>query len=393
MTKLLLLSLLCYWLFAVLLLLLPITSTLCFTTCTPSTLRSATSWNHPLRSTGSSALPSPSLFTRYCRRHNATAPNSCTTTSGGGGGVAKLSTNSSSAFDLIQYILQKKQIIEKALEEVAPQISTNRRTGRLNEAIRYSLLAPAKRVRPVLCLTACNMLGGKEADCLGAAVALEMVHTMSIMHDDLPALDNDSLRRGRPTNHVVFGEDMAILAGDTLLAKSFEQIIKLTNSQAPPQRILEVIRRFAEAFTLMAQGQAMDLCYSGRADVTLDDLRSIHRNKTGALLKLSVASGAVLAGATKDDVERVERYAENIGLAFQVTDDILDVTQSTAELGKTAGKDSDASKTTYPKLLGLEESQRVAQQLINEAIQVLEPYKERAVPLVAIAKYIVERNS
>eukprot|EP00922_Rhytidocystis_sp_ex-Travisia-forbesii_P013546 GHVS01020266.1.p1 GENE.GHVS01020266.1~~GHVS01020266.1.p1 ORF type:complete len:171 (+),score=15.94 GHVS01020266.1:307-819(+) len=146
--------------------------------------------------------------------------------------------------------------IEKALEEVVPHPNTqNQKSSRLTEAIRYSLLAPAKRVRPVLCLTACKIFGGEDADCLGAAVALEMVHTMSIMHDDLPALDNDSLRRGRPTNHVVFGEDMAILAGDTLLAKSFEQIIKLTHSKVPSQRVLEVVRRFAEAFTLMAQGQ------------------------------------------------------------------------------------------------------------------------------------------
>lgn len=296
-------------------------------------------------------------------------------------------------FDLVSYIFKKKEKIEKTLQLVAPPDDAHLGRNKLNEAIRYSLLAPAKRIRPVLCLSACTMFGGNDDLSIGAAVAIEMAHTMSIIHDDLPAMDNDRLRRGRPANHVVFGENMAVLAGDTLLAGAVPVVIRLTPPTVPCERLLQVVMRVADALVKTAEGQTMDMLWQGQPSVTVADLRLIHTHKTGPLLKQSLASGAILAGASGSDIERVEHYAENIGLAYQIADDILDVTQSTANLGKTAGKDRDANKTTYPKLLGISESKRLAQSLVIDAIQALTPYKERAVALIAIAKYIVERTN
>jgi len=297
-------------------------------------------------------------------------------------------------FDLKAFFKDKKAAVDHALSLSVPEFASHPRASRLAEAMRYSLLAPAKRVRPILCLAACELFGGSEASCMPTAVAIEMIHSMSLIHDDLPAMDNDTLRRGLPTNHVKYGEDIAILAGDALLSRSFEYVAKYTHD-VPPERIVQVLARLGESVGVegLAGGQVLDLELEGQPDVTVDDLRWIHRHKTAALLKVAVACGAILGGASSDDVQRVEQYAENVGLAFQVHDDILDVTQSTEELGKTAGKDADVSKTTYPKLLGLDGSKAEAKRLINEGIQLLVPYGERAIPLIALAKYIVERKN
>jgi len=256
-------------------------------------------------------------------------------------------------------------------------------------------MAGGKRIRPVLCLAACEMFGGTEEMAMPTAVALEMIHTMSLIHDDLPSMDNDDMRRGKPTNHVIYGEDVAILAGDAMLSMSFEHVARHTPKTVPPEKILDVIARMGKLVGAegLAGGQVMDLECEGKADTTLEELQWIHVHKTAALLQVAVAAGALLGGASEEEVEACEKFATNIGLAFQVADDILDVTASSEELGKTAGKDEATDKTTYPKLLGLEESKAYARSLIDEAKECLKPFGDRAAPLLAIADYIVDRKN
>jgi len=304
----------------------------------------------------------------------------------------KLSATSTN-FDLNSYLLSKKETVEKALE--AAVHSDTPQTDKICESMSYSLMAGGKRIRPVLCIAACEMFGGSEADAMPTAVALEMIHTMSLIHDDLPSMDDDDLRRGKPTNHIIYGEDVAILSGDALLSTSFQHVAENTPNTIPPTAILDVITRLGKSVgpVGLAGGQVMDLECEGKQGVTLADLTWIHTHKTATLLQVAVASGALLGGATQEEVKSCEKFALNIGLAFQVADDILDVTASTEELGKTAAKDLDADKTTYPKLLGLEESKQEARRLVDEAKASLIPYGERAAPLLAIADYIIERSN
>lgn len=300
-------------------------------------------------------------------------------------------------FNLGAYLVDMKNKVEQALDESI--VATCPETAYITESMRYSLLAGGKRIRPIMCLAACEMLGGKLEDAMPTAVAIEMIHTMSLIHDDLPSMDNDSLRRGKPTNHVKYGEDIAILAGDALLSTAFEHVAKHTSSNSvDPRRIIDVISRLGASVGAvgLAGGQAMDLECEGKnrkEPVGLKELTWIHTHKTAALLKVSVAAGAILAGANKEQVEACETYALDIGLAFQVADDILDMTASTEALGKTAGKDMDVDKTTYPKLLGLEGSKDEARRLVREAKESLSIFGERAIPLLAIADYIVEREN
>ncbi|MGK7940966.1 MAG: geranylgeranyl diphosphate synthase CrtE [Crocosphaera sp.] len=293
-------------------------------------------------------------------------------------------------FDLASYLKEKKQLVETALDESLPIT----RPEKIYEAMRYSLLAGGKRLRPILCLTTCELMGGTLEMSLPTACALEMIHTMSLIHDDLPAMDNDDYRRGKLTNHKVYGEDIAILAGDALLSYAFEYVATQTRNVALPQ-LVDVIARLGRTVGAagLVGGQVLDLESEGKSDVTVDTLKFIHIHKTGALLETSVVSGAILAGATIEDVERLSRYAQNIGLAFQIIDDILDITSTKEELGKTAGKDARAQKATYPSLWGLEESQKQAQTLIDEAIAQLTPYGEAGNPLAAIAQFIVARKN
>ena len=217
-----------------------------------------------------------------------------------------------------------------------------------------------------------------------------------MIHDDLPAMDDDDLRRGSPTNHVVFGDDVAILAGDALLSTSFEHCADgSTKAGVDPKTIVECIRRLGEAVGAvgLAGGQVMDLECEAKQGVTLDELTWIHTHKTAKLLEVSVATGALLGGANPRDVKQCETFANDIGIAFQVADDILDVTATSEALGKTAGKDLDADKTTYPKLMGLDGARAEAERLYQEAIDSVVPYGEASIPLIAIAKYIVERKS
>jgi geranylgeranyl diphosphate synthase type II len=223
-------------------------------------------------------------------------------------------------------------------------------------------------------------------------VALEMIHTMSLIHDDLPAMDNDDLRRGRPTSHKVFGEANAILAGDALLTRAFE-MVALRSPDVPAERLLQVVGELSLAAGApgLVGGQVVDLASEGQA-VDLETLEYIHCHKTGALLRASVLSGAIIGGADGNLLDALRVYAHGIGLAFQIIDDILDVTASSEVLGKTAGKDLTADKTTYPKLLGLEESRRRADGLISGAAAALEPWRDRAAPLLALAAYITARD-
>lgn len=298
------------------------------------------------------------------------------------------SADATTTFDLKTYLTQQAQQVEAALDQSLPM----RYPEQIYEAMRYSLLAGGKRLRPILCLATCQMLGASESVAMPTACALEMVHTMSLIHDDLPAMDNDDYRRGKLTNHKVYGEDVAVLAGDGLLAYAFEYIATQTKGAAPEQ-ILKVIAQLGKAVGAdgLVGGQIVDLASEGTA-VNEETLTYIHMHKTAALLEVSVTSGAMLAGADAGAIEQLSRYAQHIGLAFQIVDDVLDITSTPETLGKSVGKDVAAQKATYPSLWGLEESQRRAEQLIVEAISALDSFGASAEPLRAIAQYITART-
>jgi geranylgeranyl diphosphate synthase type II len=301
-----------------------------------------------------------------------------------------ISPGDSNAFDLKTYLRQAGAKVEQALDaSLGPE-----QPERLREAMRYSLLAGGKRLRPILCLAACELAGGDSEQAMPTAVALEMIHTLSLIHDDLPAMDNDDLRRGRPTSHKVFGEANAILAGDALLTRAFE-MVSLRSPGVPAERLLAVVGELSLAAGApgLVGGQVVDLESEGK-QVSLETLEYIHVHKTGALLRACVLSGALIAGAAEGLMAALRTYARGIGLAFQIIDDILDVTASSEVLGKTAGKDLSANKTTYPKLLGLEESRQRAEALVREAKQALEPYgaQGKAAPLMALADFITSRD-
>ncbi|MGF1480456.1 MAG: geranylgeranyl diphosphate synthase CrtE [Cyanophyceae cyanobacterium] len=297
-------------------------------------------------------------------------------------------TEAKLGFELSAYLQQRKNLVEQALAQSLPMASP----PKIYEAMRYSLLAGGKRLRPILCLATCELVGGTVEMAMPTACALEMIHTMSLIHDDLPAMDNDDYRRGKLTNHKVFGDDIAILAGDGLLAYAFEYVA--THSSVPPERILQVVARLGRTVGAagLVGGQVMDLESEGQSDISVETLTLIHTCKTGALLDSSVVSGAILAGAADAEIARLSKYAQSIGLAFQIVDDILDITSTQEELGKTVGKDLQAQKATYPSLWGLEESQAQAQQLVETAVAELESFGEPAAPLRAIARYIMTRK-
>lgn len=295
----------------------------------------------------------------------------------------------SPAFDLSTYLKERQAQVEEALDRSLPLGYPEK----IYEAMRYSLLAGGKRLRPILCLATCELMGGTIEMAMPTACALEMIHTMSLIHDDLPAMDNDDYRRGKLTNHKVYGEDMAILAGDGLLAYSFEYVAAQTQG-VPAERVLQVIARLGRTVGAagLVGGQVVDLESEGKSDIQEETLHYIHTHKTGALLETCVVCGGILAGATDADIERLSRYAQNIGLAFQIIDDILDITATQEELGKTAGKDLQAQKATYPSLWGLEVSKAKAQELIEDAKGQLEPFGEHSQPLIALADFITART-
>ncbi|KAK4416524.1 Geranylgeranyl pyrophosphate synthase, chloroplastic [Sesamum alatum] len=299
--------------------------------------------------------------------------------------------NDDQTFNFKNYMLQKAAAVNKALENAV----LLRAPLKIHESMRYSLLAGGKRVRPILCIAACELVGGQESTAMPAACAAEMIHTMSLMHDDLPCMDNDGLRRGKPTNHKVFGEDVTVLAGDALLAFSFEHVATATKG-ASPERVVRVVAELAKCIGTegLVAGQVADITSEGLSEVGLEHLEFIHLHKTAALLEAPVVMGAILGGADDEVVAKLRKFARCVGLLFQVVDDILDVTKSSEELGKTAGKDLVTDKTTYPKLLGIEKSREFAKELNREAQEQLAGFDPaRAAPLIALANYIAYREN
>jgi geranylgeranyl diphosphate synthase type II len=262
----------------------------------------------------------------------------------------------------------------------------------IHKAMRHSVFAGGKRLRPVLCMEAGRMVAGslpKKIEELGAA--LEMLHTYSLIHDDLPALDNDDLRRGRPTCHKVFGDAIAILAGDALQTQAYEVLARLECPAEARVQIIEEIARGTGTLDGMIGGQVVDL-EAEHTQPTKEMLEYIHRAKTAALITASLVSGGLYAGAKESEARKLRSFGQSIGLAFQIVDDVLDVTQTSEQLGKTAGKDTAAQKATYPALFGVEDSLRQADALVNSALEQLESFGDRAETLKELARFLVERK-
>ncbi len=284
-------------------------------------------------------------------------------------------------------------LTDLALDRLLP--SADQTPVSIHRAMRHSVFAGGKRLRPVLCLEAARMIAAagelpRGVEELGAAI--EMLHTYSLIHDDLPALDDDDLRRGKPTCHVAFGEAIAILAGDALQTQAYEVLAGL---QCPPAETVEIVRSIAQATGTvegMIGGQVMDL-EAEEHRPTPEMVEAIHRAKTGALFRVSLVAGGIYAGGTGDDIERLREFGRKAGLAFQIMDDVLDVTQNSSQLGKTAGKDVASEKATWPAVYGVEQSIKDAEQLIDEAFEQLAGYGERADRLKALARYLVERKN
>jgi len=285
---------------------------------------------------------------------------------------------------------QGRKLADAALERLLP--AATQHPVSIHQAMRHSVFAGGKRLRPILCVEAGRMVAGSlppGIEDLGAA--LEMLHTYSLIHDDLPALDNDDLRRGRPTCHKAFGEAIAILAGDALQTQAYEVLAKLRCPAEARVRIIGEIARGTGTIDGMIGGQVVDL-EAEHKKPDLPTLEYIHRSKTAALITASVVSGGLYAGATDDPVAKLRAFGQSIGLAFQIVDDVLDVTQTSEQLGKTAGKDTAAEKATYPVLFGVDESLRKADGLVSQALSSLDGFGERAETLKALAHYLVERK-
>jgi len=292
---------------------------------------------------------------------------------------------------LEDYIAAQQKRVDQALDRWVPPESADPPT--IHKAMRYSLFAGGKRVRPLLAMAAANAVSDAPLGIESAACVLELIHTYSLIHDDLPALDNDDLRRGRPTCHKVFGDAMAILAGDALLTLAFEVLSKLHGVDA--ERRIELVRELSTASGTvggMIGGQVNDLEGEGKFP-TAHLLESIHRAKTGALLRASVRMGAIYAGADANQLDALTRFGEHIGLAFQIVDDVLDVEQPSEALGKTAGKDAKQKKITFPAVYGIERSREMAEEQRLEAHLALQIFDDRAERLRQLADYIVRRNA
>lgn len=296
--------------------------------------------------------------------------------------------------DLKSYLKEKIALVDTALERYLPQ--ETERPESIHKAMRYSIFAGGKRVRPVLMLAACEAVGGQIAKALPTACAMEMIHTYSLIHDDLPAMDNDDFRRGRPTNHKVFGDAIAILAGDGLLTEAFKLMSDARFAADVSAEIkIAVINEIATCAGTygMVGGQVVDMESEGKPDMDLPTVQYIHIHKTGALIKASVVAGALLGGADEKQLAAIRRYGEAAGLAFQIADDILDIEGTTEEIGKDAGSDQARGKATYPAVMGLSAAKQEAQAMMDEAMLALESLGAAAEPLREIARYIVERKN
>jgi geranylgeranyl diphosphate synthase, type II len=292
-------------------------------------------------------------------------------------------------FNLQHFMATSTVAVNEALDRFLPAATA--RPATIHRAMRYSLFAGGKRMRPALCLAAAAACGGRRTDALPLACAVECIHTYSLVHDDLPAMDNDDYRRGKPTNHKVFGEGIAVLAGDALLTQAFELAARCQGwPRYPHQQIILELAHAAGSRQLIA-GQVADLEGEGK-NTSVEQLRYIHERKTSALLCCSVRLGGMSANCTPAQLRALTDFGRHVGLAFQVIDDILDVTQTSEQLGKTAGKDTKAQKATYPAIVGLEKSRKIAGDLTQRAFAALKTFRGEAVALEALADYLLRRD-
>ena len=293
------------------------------------------------------------------------------------------------SFDLSRYLDTRSAEVNAALDHFLPTEKTKPAT--IHRAMRYSIFAGGKRMRPALTLAAAEACGGKVADALPLACAVECIHTYSLIHDDLPAMDNDDFRRGKPTNHKVFGEGIAVLAGDALLTQAFEITAQARGwKRYPHQTLVLELARASGSLQLIA-GQVADLEGEGKK-ISAPELKYIHERKTSALLCCSVRLGGMSANCSAAQLQALTDFGYNVGLAFQIIDDILDITQTSEQLGKTAGKDTKAQKATYPSIVGLEKSRSIARKLTSNAFSALKIFKGKAEALEALATYLLQRN-
>jgi len=296
--------------------------------------------------------------------------------------------------DIESYLEEKRAMVDSALERYLPKDGEGSLS--LHRAIRHSLFAGGKRIRPIFSMAAFEAAGGKGHGILPFACALEMIHTYSLIHDDLPSIDNDDFRRGKPTCHKVFGEGIALLAGDALLTEAFRLMTDRSLSGGSGYEgwlVLDIVNRIALAAGIsgMVGGQVVDIESEGK-DVDLTTLQYIHTHKTGAMILVSIQTGASLARAPEETLDSLTRYGERVGLAFQIVDDILNVVGKASRLGKSTGSDHSRGKATYPALVGMEESKRRARELVGLAVDALNPFGTEADPLRAIARFILERE-
>ena len=293
------------------------------------------------------------------------------------------------SFDLSRYLDTRSAEVNAALDRFLPKEKTKPAT--IHRAMRYSLFAGGKRMRPALTLAAAEACGGKIADALPLACAVECIHTYSLIHDDLPAMDNDDFRRGKPTNHKVFGEGIAVLAGDALLTQAFEIVAQARGwKRYSHQTLVLELARASGSLQLIA-GQVADLEGEGKK-ISAPELKYIHERKTSALLCCSARLGGMSANCSPAQLQALTDFGYHVGLAFQIIDDILDITQTSAQLGKTAGKDTKAQKATYPSIIGLEKSRVIARRLTDRAFGALKIFRGRAEALEALATYLLQRN-
>jgi geranylgeranyl diphosphate synthase type II len=290
------------------------------------------------------------------------------------------------------YLQDRRKIVEEALLWYLPPVTNL--PNEIYKSVHYSVFAGGKRIRPILCLAAVEAVGGDITQAMPVACALELIHTYSLIHDDLPAMDNDDYRRGKLTNHKVFGEDIAILAGDALLTEAFVLLSRAEKIKIPAEKRLAVIQEIAQASGTagMVGGQALDVL-SAKSPPDEEKLYEIHRRKTGALIVAAVKSGAIICSAHEDKIQALAEYGLNIGLAFQIADDILNVEGDSELMGKKTGSDAELGKVTYPSLLGIDGAKEKLANHIAAAIESLSGFDERALPLRVIARYIMDRNS
>lgn len=295
--------------------------------------------------------------------------------------------------DIKDYLSLKKEMIDRFLDSYLPQNESY--PQEIHKAMRYSLFAGGKRLRPILSLASFETIRGDSSSILPIACAIELIHTYSLIHDDLPSMDNDDFRRGIPTNHKVFGEAIAILSGDALLTMAFSIMTDSAyTGEINPGKLLQVVSEISLAAgdKGMVGGQVVDIL-SEKRDIDLRTLEYIHSNKTGALIKTSVRAGGILAGASEDELRGMTAFGENVGLAFQITDDILDIEGTKEDLGKDTGMDVTKGKKTYPGLFGIEESKTKVRKIIDNALEALSIFDGRADPLREIALFIIKRRN